>query len=111
MSKSSATDFIYAGRASCGVGKPTRKAITGLPWHLRLRRSAQTPLRSSAARTRSRFPIPSSSQRSSRSATHRDNLALKTDKIYLVGFMAAGKTTLAQTLGRRLRWRAEDVDL
>jgi shikimate kinase len=36
---------------------------------------------------------------------------LKTDKIYLVGFMAAGKTTLAQGLARRLGWRAEDVDL
>jgi shikimate kinase len=36
---------------------------------------------------------------------------LKTDKIYLVGFMAAGKTTLAQALGRRLGWRAEDVDM
>jgi shikimate kinase len=35
---------------------------------------------------------------------------LKTDKIYLVGFMAAGKTTLAQALGRRLGWRVEDVD-
>jgi shikimate kinase len=35
---------------------------------------------------------------------------LKTDKIYLVGFMAAGKTTLAQALARRLDWRAEDVD-
>lgn len=36
---------------------------------------------------------------------------MKTDKIYLVGFMAAGKTTLAQALSRRLGWRAEDVDL
>jgi shikimate kinase len=35
---------------------------------------------------------------------------LKTDKIYLVGFMGAGKTTLAQALARRLGWRAEDVD-
>jgi shikimate kinase len=35
---------------------------------------------------------------------------LKTDKIYLVGFMAAGKTTLAHALARRLGWRAEDVD-
>jgi shikimate kinase len=35
---------------------------------------------------------------------------LKTDKIYLVGFMAAGKTTVAQELARRLGWRAEDVD-
>ena len=35
---------------------------------------------------------------------------MKTDKIYLVGFMGAGKTTLAQALARRLGWRAEDVD-
>jgi shikimate kinase len=32
------------------------------------------------------------------------------DKIYLVGFMGAGKTTLAHALARRLGWRAEDVD-
>jgi len=36
---------------------------------------------------------------------------VKTDKIYLVGFMGAGKTTLAQALARRLGWRAEDVDM
>ncbi len=33
-----------------------------------------------------------------------------TDKIYLVGFMAAGKTTVARALASRLHWRAEDVD-
>ena len=32
------------------------------------------------------------------------------DKIYLVGFMAAGKTTVARELAARLGWRAEDVD-
>ena len=32
------------------------------------------------------------------------------DKLYLVGFMGAGKTTVAAALGRRLGWRAEDVD-
>ena len=32
------------------------------------------------------------------------------DKIYLVGFMAAGKTTVALALGKRLGWRAEDID-
>ena len=33
-----------------------------------------------------------------------------TDKIYLVGFMAAGKSTVARALADRLQWRAEDVD-
>jgi shikimate kinase len=32
------------------------------------------------------------------------------DKIYLVGFMAAGKSTVARALAARLRWQAEDVD-
>ncbi|MGE5358251.1 MAG: shikimate kinase [Bacteroidales bacterium] len=35
---------------------------------------------------------------------------MRTDKIYLVGFMAAGKTTVARALGARLGWAAEDVD-
>jgi shikimate kinase len=33
-----------------------------------------------------------------------------TDKIYLIGFMAAGKSTVARQLAARLGWRAEDVD-
>jgi shikimate kinase len=32
------------------------------------------------------------------------------DKIYLVGFMAAGKTTVARAIATRLGWQAEDVD-
>jgi shikimate kinase len=32
------------------------------------------------------------------------------DKIYLVGFMASGKTTIARALAARLGWRAEDID-
>jgi shikimate kinase len=32
------------------------------------------------------------------------------DKLYLVGFMAAGKSTVARALAGRLGWRAEDVD-
>ncbi len=36
---------------------------------------------------------------------------MTTDKIYLVGFMAAGKTTVARALAERLGWRAEDVDV
>lgn len=35
---------------------------------------------------------------------------MTTDKIYLVGFMASGKTTLARALGHRLQWAHEDVD-
>ena len=32
------------------------------------------------------------------------------DKVYLVGFMGAGKSTLARRLAARLDWRAEDID-
>lgn len=35
---------------------------------------------------------------------------MKADKIYLVGFMGAGKTTLARALAKRLDWRAVDID-
>jgi shikimate kinase len=35
---------------------------------------------------------------------------LTTDKIYLVGFMAAGKTTVAQLVARQLGWQAFDLD-
>lgn len=35
---------------------------------------------------------------------------MTTDKVYLVGFMAAGKSTVARALAARLKWRAEDID-
>lgn len=35
---------------------------------------------------------------------------MKADKLYLVGFMGAGKTTVANTVGRRIGWRPEDID-
>ena len=35
---------------------------------------------------------------------------MRADKIYLVGFMAAGKTTLARALAKRLDWQAVDID-
>ncbi|MCL4849251.1 MAG: shikimate kinase [Acidobacteria bacterium] len=33
-----------------------------------------------------------------------------TDKLYLVGFMGAGKTTVGGAVARRLGWRLEDLD-
>jgi shikimate kinase len=35
---------------------------------------------------------------------------VKADKVYLVGFMAAGKTTVARALARRLDWQSADID-
>ena len=35
---------------------------------------------------------------------------MTTDKVYLVGFMACGKSTVARALADRLGWRAEDID-
>ena len=35
---------------------------------------------------------------------------MKASKIYLVGFMASGKTTLARNLAKRLDWKSVDID-
>jgi len=35
---------------------------------------------------------------------------VKADKVYLVGFMGAGKSSVARALGKRLDWKAEDID-
>jgi shikimate kinase len=35
---------------------------------------------------------------------------VKADKVYLIGFMAAGKTTVARALAKRLGWQAVDID-
>ena len=35
---------------------------------------------------------------------------MNTDKVYLVGFMSAGKTSAARLLAEALDWHAEDID-
>lgn len=35
---------------------------------------------------------------------------MQTDKIYLVGFMGAGKSSVAEALGARLGWSIDDID-
>jgi shikimate kinase len=35
---------------------------------------------------------------------------VKADKVYLVGFMAAGKTSVGRALARRLDWKFIDID-
>ena len=35
---------------------------------------------------------------------------MKTDKLYLVGFMGAGKTTVGRALSRRIGWQFVDID-
>jgi shikimate kinase len=35
---------------------------------------------------------------------------VRADKLYLVGFMGAGKSSVARALGRRIGWRPEDID-
>ncbi len=37
-------------------------------------------------------------------------MTVTADKIYLVGFMGAGKSSVARALGKRLDWKVEDVD-
>ena len=35
---------------------------------------------------------------------------MKADKIYLVGFMGVGKSSVAKALAKRLDWKVEDID-
>jgi shikimate kinase len=35
---------------------------------------------------------------------------VRADKVYLVGFMGAGKTTVGRALAKRLDWKLEDID-
>ena len=35
---------------------------------------------------------------------------MRDNKLYLIGFMAAGKTRVARALGRRIGWRVADID-
>src|SRR5213076_1893038 len=85
--------------------KQTPSATTAWPWPLRLPAPPRPRPSRSVGPTRSPCHIPVFS--ASCSACARP---VAIDKIYLVGFMTAGKTTVARALGARLGWRAEDVD-
>ena len=37
-------------------------------------------------------------------------MGVNADKLYLIGFMAAGKSSVARALAKRLDWRALDID-
>src|SRR3954469_14239439 len=95
-----------------------RAAITGWGGAFPSPRSAPSSHRSSTAPTSSPFPTPGSSRRSTvwwRRSTNagrpeRGANGVKADKVYLVGFMAARKTTVARALARRLGWEMVDVD-
>ena len=43
-------------------------------------------------------------------SVHARGRRVRADKVYLVGFMTAGKTTVARALGRRLSWETLDLD-
>jgi shikimate kinase len=43
-------------------------------------------------------------------SVHARGRPVRADKVYLVGFMTAGKTTVARALGRRLSWETVDLD-
>src|SRR5205807_1763482 len=86
---------LWRARYGPPAERPTRTATTAWRWRSRSRRSRPSVPRRSAAPTPSSSRIPTSSTRSG-------GWSVKADKIYLVGFMAAGKTTLARALAKRL---------
>src|SRR4029079_3497331 len=102
-SRSSPMASTSAARGASPVDGPTPATIIGSPWRLRSPAWPHQAKRSSEAPKRSTSRIPGSSTPSPR-------WVVRTDKVYLVGFMGAGKTTLARALGARLEWRVEDVD-
>ena len=55
-------------------------------------------------------PTQDSSTPFPRLAVNQSATFMSIDKIYLVGFMGAGKTTLATTLSSKLGWQTKDTD-
>src|SRR5919201_1905155 len=75
---------------------------------LRWRSPWRQPVPPDQPQSRAHRRSPFRTQASSRPSS--DSRAVTVDKIFLVGFMAAGKTTVARALAARLGWRAEDID-
>ncbi len=86
------------------AASPTPAATTAWRWRSPSPGSPRSGRRASKARTPSLISYPGFFD--TLAATYRVN----TDKIYLVGFMGAGKSSVARALARRLGWRAIDID-
>ena len=86
------------------AARRTRAATTASSWPSRWSGSARRGRRRSPAPTPSRCPTRASTRDLARLTR------VTPDKIYLVGFMASGKSTVARALAARLRWQAEDID-
>ena len=104
------TDSSIAGRPPARRGPPadapTRAAITAWRWRSRSRRSAPSgPSHHRRRRTSSAISYPGFFETLGTRSCALTEADVKADKIYLVGFMAAGKTTVARALAQRLGWR------
>ena len=91
------------------------RATTGWPWRSPSPPSARGGRAGSATPRRWTCPTPASStswrpSASPRSPSPQPTRPMRSDKIYLVGFMGAGKSSVAAALGAKLGWRVEDID-
>ena len=80
-------------------------ATTAWRWRSRWRQLGRTDDPLSTARR-----LSPCRTRDSSTSSPGSRRTVTVDKLYLVGFMASGKTTVARALARRHGWRAEEID-
>ena len=93
-----------AGPAAHAAARSTPPAIIGWPWRSRIAAQRRLGADDDHRRRAVAVSYPGFFE------TLERLTPVTADKIYLVGFMAAGKTTVARALAARLGWRAEDID-